>query len=446
MEGTQVITGNLSVDLLIVYIPALLAIVMGILGVLRGSRREAVVSGSIVLASLIILVWSTFWAQDLNSMFSNLSAADARNILGYVTMGVLVLLVGYMLGSALVSRTPISPLSRLGGFLIGAANGLAIGGFFIRHQYDTALLAGNNELATAISNSNIALYLRIWSNWFPLVVAIAAGIVALIGPFRRAQTTVATPDTRTDWGPSAAPAVGAAPMAAPGPAAYTTGYGQGFTGQYPQQQPQYGQQYGQPYAQPQPPTQQYAAYPQYGQQPAPPPVAPPPSASPMYSSTSYAPTPPTNPRLDDAPPTTIMPGSDQARNTPPGGQETHYFGTTRSATPADTGSQSRPPDWAGYGSEPSWLTSTPPSSGSSAAPQPAPVDSSLVARSEAPTMSQPIIAPSPASSPDDAGASAGSQPDTDSSSSSFVNCSRCGTLVPADATFCTECGNRLKTA
>ena len=433
MEGKYVITGNLSVDLLVLYVPALLAIVMGILGVVRGARREAVVSGSIVLASLIILVWATSWAIDLTGIFTGLSPSGARNALAYVVMTVVVLLVGYLFSSAVVPRTPTSALSRLGGLLIGIANGLAIGGFFIRQQFDTAVLSGgNSDLAASLTSNNIARYLWIWANWFPLVVAIIAGIVAIIGPFRRAQTAIATPPAGTDWGPSTAPAVGAvgAPIATPGPAAYTTGYGPGFTSQQPQQpspqygqQPQYGRQYGQAPNQPQPYAASGQPYSPYPQQPA----------------------PPTNPRLDDAPPTAHMPPSDLARSTPSGGQETNYFGSTPSATPSDIGSQPKSPDWPAYGNEPSWLTSTPPApsaaSPGSGAPSSPPVDSSLVSRAEAPTLAQPILTPAT----DDAGALTPSQPDAGAASLTDVNCPRCGTLVPSDATFCTECGNRLKT-
>jgi hypothetical protein len=447
-----VITGNLSVDLLVLYVPALLAVVMGILGVVRGARREAVVSGSIVLASLIILVWATSWAIDLTGIFTGLSPSGARTTLAYVVMGVVVLLVGYLLGSAVVPRTSISALSRLGGLLLGIANGLAIGGFFIRQQYDTAVLSGGNtELAVALTSNNMARYLWIWANWFPLAVAIVAGIVAIIGPFRRAQTAIATPPAGTVWGPSTAPAVGAvgaAPIATPGPAAYTTGYGPGFTSQYPQQpSPQYGQQYGQAPAQPQPYAASGQPYSPYPPQPAPPPPAAPPSSSPLYPAPSYTPTPspPTTPRLDDAPPTAHMPTSEPPRSTPSGGQETSYFGTTPSSKPPDTSSQSRPSEWSGSGNEPSWLiSSSPPSSAASSdpsAPSSPPVDSSLVSRAEAPTLAQPIITPST----DDAGALTTSQPDDVADALADVNCPVCGTLVPSDATFCTECGNRLKT-
>jgi hypothetical protein len=432
-------TGNLATDFLIVFIPGALAIIMGILGALRGARREAVVSFSIVLAALIILVWGTPWASDLTGMFANLQSGDTRNALAYVVLALSVLVIGYMLGSAIVPRTPISAMSRVGGFLLGVANGLAIGGYLIRIQYESALLnpGANVDLIDTLTTNIVARGLWIWANWFPLAIAIIAAIVALVAPFRRAQTIVATPSASTDWGPSAAPAVGAT-MAAPGPAAYTTGYGQGFTSQYPQQQaPQYGPQFPQAPAQPQPYVasgQAYSPYPQFGQQPAP-------SNPQPASQQPYTPVPSTQGRLEDAPPTVAMPSSDTTRPTPPGGQETLYIGTT---PPNNAAAQSKPPEWSGY-NEPSWLTSTQPASsnasGASASSSPQ-LDSSLVARSEAPTQAQPVVTPPPAKS--GSGPSTGPLSDNDSDTKSFVHCPRCGTQVPADATFCTECGNRLK--
>lgn len=428
------ITGNFSTDILIIYIPAALAILMGVLGTLRGARREAIVSGSIVLAALIIIVWGVPWATDLSNIFTNFTVSDSRNVLAYIVMGLSVLVIGYMLGSALVPRTPTSPISRLGGLLLGIANGLAIGGYFIRGQYDSAVLnpsGANLDLINTLTSNTIARYLWIWANWFPLAVAIIAAIVALVGPFRRAQTVVATPPARTDWGPNPAPAVGAATIAAPGPAAYTTGYGQAFTGQYPQQPaPQYGQQ--PPQAPTQPYTyapagqQQYAPYPQFGAQPqqSPPAPAHQPSTPPSYASTQYAPSPAPAPapvsRVEDAPPTTLMPGSDQQRSTPSGGQETLYMGSTPARSPKDTGPLGDHHEWTSANNVPAWLAS--PQSGQASSPQ---VDSSLVSRADAPTQAQPIIS-------------------STSGTAAMVNCPRCGTANAADATFCTECGNKLK--
>ena len=453
-------TGNFSTDLIVVYLPTLLAVVMAVVGALRGARREAVVSASILLAALIIIVWGVPWATDLANIFTNFSIGDSRNVLSYIVIALTVLVIGYMLGSALVPRTPISALSRVGGFFLGAANGLAIGGFIIRGQYESALLSGgssNSELVNILTTYAVSRYLWIWANWFPLAIALIAALVALIGPFRRAQTTVATPAANTDWGPSTAPA---ATMSAPGPAAYTTGYGQGFTSQYPQVpsqpgQPQYSQQ--PPYGQYQAPTQaqQYVPSPaaqQYGQ----------------YNPTSYNPTP-SAPSIHLLPLclfTCLLLRTLPRRPRRPAGRTPRQLRRCRPRmrpvlhllagqqlfiwevlyrrqrrTPIRTSKHLIGRDTT---TEPSWLTPTAPGSSapSDATIPPAVVDSSLTARAEAPTQAQSIIDPAPVTSGD---SSPVSQAD-DSPDAASVTCSRCGTLVPADATFCTECGNRMTAA
>jgi hypothetical protein len=424
---------------------------MGILGILRGTKREVVVSGAIVLASLITLVWGVPWATDIHDMLTNFSVSDIRNFLVYTVMILTVLVIGYLLGSALVPRTRITPLSRFGGLLVGIANGLAIGGYFIRSQYESANLdatGGNVDLINTLTTNTFSRSLWIWSNWFPLAVAIVAAIVAIVGPFRRVQAAVATPAADTNWGPATAPSVGnraamaspAAPLASPGPAAYTTGYGQGFTGQNPQQTNQPYQPYGQ------------------NQQPTPPAFgAGYPSASPI---------PPAPARVEDAPPTMPMPTGDQARSAPEGGQSTHYFGAGSGASSPPATPTPPPSEWSTYGSEPSWLTAqsrTPSSSQlpteslptrkSDSAVAGSRLDNSLLSRSVAPTQAQPVVgdatlvvpaAAAPAT--DIANATADTSPAklVSGPGTGPLNCPRCGAAVPADATFCTECGNRLR--
>jgi len=444
-------TGSLLTDILALYLPLALALVMGLLGLFRGVRREAVVSLSIVLGALIVSVWAAPWGSDLHDTFSNFGQQDIQTWLGVIVLVLVCLVIGYGLGSAITPRGPLTAMSRLGGLLIGLGNGAALGGWILRNYYNALeidLSGSNATVFSAITDNIISRSLIIWAGWFPLVVALIAAIVALTGPFRRAQTVVATPSAQTNWAPSTAPAVAATTPAGGLPTSYTPQ-------QYPQQYPQ--QQYGQ--------QQQYAQQypPQFGAQ-AQPAAAPP---AQQAAAASYAPAAAPYPsgqpaaRVQDAPPTMPMPTSDL-----PGpaasGQETAYFGapsgatsspppSVSSTTPTSSGGMSRPdtgplgdlpddmqassstPAWA-QPPDSSWL-SAPTVDTSSRSPN---VDNSIISRSEAPTMAYPV------SPGDSSSSSSSSSPSSPSSEAALINCPRCGALVPGDAVFCTECGNRLK--
>jgi hypothetical protein len=437
-------TGNTGTDILIIWAPLALVLIMGLLGLLRGARREAVVSLAIVIGALIITVWISpgsgagSWAIDLQAAFSGLGLQGTETWLGVILLLLVALVIGYGMGSAVVARGPMSGMMRLGGFLLGLANGAALSGWLLRNYY-LALqldLSGSNQTTFNTIYSNVISHsLIVWANWFPLIVALIAAIVALVGPFRRAQTVVATPAAQTNWAPSTAPA---ATTAAAMPTSYTPQYPQ----QYAQSQPQ---QYTQPYA------QQYQ--PQFGAQPQQPMAAP--SAA-VYSPSSYSAGPPSSPqpaRVQDAPPTMPMPSSDLPR--PSGSQDTHYFGGA-SSSPASTVSspsagapdsggtksgpstgplgdlhdtaqaQSSPPAWA-QTPDSSWLAA--PKADGPSPQSPSSSSGSAVDSSEAPTMAYQVTSGSTS---------------TSSTPGALTNCSRCGALVPGDATFCTECGNRLK--
>src|SRR5436190_1044476 len=211
-------TGDTLTDILVIYLPLALPIIMGIVGLFRGARREAVVSFSIALAALIIAVWGEAWSNDIHDSFTNFGTLETRTWLGVITLILVTLVVGYGLGSATTPRGPMTAMSRLGGLLIGLGNGAALGGWILRNYYNALLLdlsGSNTTIFNAITDNVISRYLIIWAGWFPLVVALIAAIVALTGPFRKAQTVVATPSAQTNWAPSAAPAVGATASYAP---------------------------------------------------------------------------------------------------------------------------------------------------------------------------------------------------------------------------------------
>ncbi len=180
----------------LVWLPVALAVVLGIVGLLRGAVREALVSVSVLLGALIIQTWAALWAGDAVEAFPSLDRTQVELALNIVVIGLVVLVVGYLLGSALVSRAdPISAASRLAGALIGLANGAAIGGWLLRLGYLANPSGGQLD-------NDISRYLIIWAGWFPLVAALVAAIIALVGPVRRARTRVAEPAPQTNWTPA----------------------------------------------------------------------------------------------------------------------------------------------------------------------------------------------------------------------------------------------------
>jgi hypothetical protein len=404
-------------DIFIVWIPIVFALLIGVLGAIRGVRREAVVSMSVVLGALILMVWASSWATDLNSLVTGMTVADWQATLGYVVMGLVVLGAGYGLTSALVPRGAPTAASRLGGFFLGLANGAAIAGWIMRNHYialrDSGA-SGSTETMNMLFNTEASKYLIIWSGWFPLVVAAVAAIIAIVGPARRIR-----PTTLDEWTPAAPPtpapppALGVAPVGGPGvPASPATtarpvygGTAEGSTLVLPE-------------------TQRVP----YGARPA----------EPDISSRARA----------DAPPTMPMPGS-EGRPLYSGGQETLNLGLTGSPSAAETPSatvQARPsssttsttststpprasdqttqPHATPSGpDEPSWLAA-PLSTGRTdpALERSSAARDSLIARSEAPT----------------------AEPVQREQDESMITCPRCGSREFASAAFCTQCGNRLK--
>lgn len=421
-------TGNVLTDILIIWAPLALMLLMGVVGLLRGAQREAIVSLAIVLGALIISVWSGSWATDLHDAFTSMAQQDTETWLGVLVLVLITLVAGYGLGSAIVPRGPLSGMSRVGGFVVGLANGAALSGWLLRNYYNALLLdlgGSKGTIFNTLQDNPITYWLIIWAGWFPLVVALGAAVVALIGPFRRAQTAVATPSAQTNWTPSAAPAVTAASVTAA--SAVPTSYTQQYPPQYGQ--PQQPQQYTQPYAQPYPP--------QFGAQPQAPTTPPAQSASAaVYSPPGYGAAPQTGPqpaRVQDAPPTMPMPTSDL----PPSSSRTGGPSSPGAKSAPNTGplgdlsgnaqTQSASPSSA-QTPDSSWLAA-PKTDGSSSPTSSSSLDNSAIARSEAPTTAYQVTSGSASPS---------------SSQGALTNCPRCGALVPADATFCTECGNRLK--
>ncbi|MDQ5823302.1 MAG: zinc-ribbon domain-containing protein [Chloroflexota bacterium] len=219
--------GGSTSDILAMALPVVLALVMGILGAARGFRREAIVSGSIVLGALIVQQWASLWATDLYDMYTGVSHEMQQVALSQVLMSLIVLVIGYGLGS-LVPRGRVPSGSRVGGLLLGLANGSAIGGWLLRYIYTS--LDGAQPSSSLYQNV-VTQSFMIWAGWFPVALAVMGALVALIAPFRRSevevtQTAVATPAPAPVWTPPPhAPAYGATTTTtntAYGPPAYGT--------------------------------------------------------------------------------------------------------------------------------------------------------------------------------------------------------------------------------
>ncbi|MEA2574710.1 MAG: hypothetical protein QOH93_2008 [Chloroflexia bacterium] len=195
------ISGSPS-EILAMALPVVLAIVLGILGAVRGFRREAIVSGSIVLGALIVQQWASLWSDDLYGMYTGMSREMLQVVLSGLLLSLIVLVLGYGLGS-LVRRGPVTGGSRAGGLLLGLANGSAIGAWILRYIYTS--LDGAQPSSILYQNS-VTQSFMIWAGWFPVALAVLGAIVALVAPFRRSEVEVtqavaAAPATAPVWTP-----------------------------------------------------------------------------------------------------------------------------------------------------------------------------------------------------------------------------------------------------
>jgi uncharacterized membrane protein required for colicin V production len=410
-------------DIFVIWLPIIFALLLAALGFVRGVRREAIVSLAVVLGGLILTVWASSWATDVASVIPGLAVADWQATLGYIVMGLVVLAAGYGLASALVTRGPITAASRLGGFLLGLANGAAIAGWIMRNHYLALRDSGAADSAQTMDmlyRTPVSFGLILWSGWFPLVVAAAAAIIAIVGPARRVR-----PTTLEDWTPPATAAPAPPPTLGVPPAA-----GPGAT---PSQPPSGSTPYG------------GAAYggAAYGGSASRDTSAGSTSVLAETRPTAYGARVPERSPGADSPPTMPMPGS-EGRPLYSGGQETLNLGLAdrpSSAPAPDATVPSRPasdhgsatpdthattPNPTTLGEGPSWLAA-PMSTGRTDPAldrQPTGERDSLVSRSEAPTVEQPVM-------------STGSE--------AIVTCPNCGSREFASAAFCTQCGTRLKT-
>ncbi|MDQ3704029.1 MAG: zinc-ribbon domain-containing protein [Chloroflexota bacterium] len=481
--------GGSTSDILAMALPVVLAIVMGILGAARGFRREAIVSGSIVLGALIVQQWASLWATDLYDMYTGVSREMQQVALSQVLMSLIVLVIGYGLGS-LVPRGRVPSGSRVGGLLLGLANGSAIGGWLLRYIYTS--LDGAQPSSSLYQNV-VTQSFMIWAGWFPVALAVVGALVALIAPFRRSevevtQTPVATPTpapvwtppppapaygatttttTNTAYGPPAygAPAYGAPAYGAPppsrmsGPVGAATPYDRTVANLSP---------YATPEARPQPPydaprTQAFGGLD----------VPPPAPARDPYSPNPYNPTPydtstrnfsPVTSHEGVAPSTGVLADSHQGspvRQAPiyrSGIGDTLGTGSTASAADTDNETSQQPATAAPEALRPSsdWLATSTVATQPESAPATAPegVEEPTAAEQDGgqadrePEMreTEPVASAVGDETRDDEDeapvAAAAGTPYTPTD----VTCANCGATMLSSARFCTECGTPVARA
>src|SRR5439155_17528570 len=117
-----------------IWFPLGIMLLFAVLGAVRGVVREALVAVAIVLASLIIMLWSDQWGPPVHDLFSGMTLGQEEFALSFALLWLVVLVVGYGMGG-FVPRGPLATPSRLGGFLVGLMNGAAVAGWSFRFAY-----------------------------------------------------------------------------------------------------------------------------------------------------------------------------------------------------------------------------------------------------------------------------------------------------------------------
>jgi hypothetical protein len=183
------------------WLPLAITLAFGVVGLIRGVLREAFVAASVVLAALINFQWAGQWGEGLYSFYKGISQREEQFIISAVVLWLIVLVIGYGLGSLLPKGSVSMPWRLLGGML-GLAAGAAVAGWSLRYfitNPDGTLSPG------LLVDYPVSRAFMIWAGWFPLVLALVATLLVIMVPLRRAQSAVAQPSAATDWGPSASP-------------------------------------------------------------------------------------------------------------------------------------------------------------------------------------------------------------------------------------------------
>lgn len=406
-------------DLLPTIFPLALTLLMGFIGLARGVRREAVVSAAIVLGALIVEQWAAPWAADLYALFTGVGRDWQQLVLSYALLILVVLVLGYGLGK-FVHTLPVGRSGRTWGLLLGLLNGAALSGWLLRYIYTN--LDGAQATSPLYQNP-VSYGFMIWAGWFPVALAVIGAVVALLTPVRRVQAVVSQPSAGTDWAPAPVPV--AAPITSTSTAVTSTRYSEPAG----------------PIASSLAPTQPYNAQSFGAPMPSYAPAPPPPTPSPILSANSYRAEPLAG---HDAPSTQLLPVS-EASQAPQGvgaadaqGSVTRNFVPPLNNVPPDgsahaAAASSEPPATAEWkpGATPSWLMG-----GSTPAPATEVIHTPSSALSDAGGGGS-TQAGLPANEVDKATPITGPLHEQALSGKA---CQTCGSALPPNARFCTECG------
>lgn len=407
-------TADLQTQIFTTWLPLVVAVILALVGLLRGALREAILAGTVALAAFINSQWAAQWGSGLYGLSSSWPQQGVQFTISVIVLWATTLIVGYGLGS-LLPRTPIPAWSRFAGGLFGLLSGAALAGWSLRYYITNTdgTLAPGVLLDTPVSRVFI-----IWATWFPLILALLGVIAVIVGPLRRMQGAVAQPTEDTNWTPAstARPPLSGASSTAPIAAVGAPGVSV-------------------PYAPPPQAARDTAPVPQYG-----------------YNDVSRTRSIPEV----DAPPTNLLPAREASAYpgyTPPSGGPTDTTRITPSGS-GDTGTYFSA-DTASS-SDSSWLLQSNEAARSAGSGEPQPEakageDSaarlsgdSLAAETASGSADAPTSYP-PQETPEDSAAETDTAPPVTPAATApdTKTCPNCGTKVASTALFCTNCGTRL---
>jgi hypothetical protein len=382
------------------WLPLVITLIFGLIGLIRGVVREVLVAASVVLGAFVVSQWAGQWSGGLFQFYNGIAQEQQQFYLSIGVLWLIVLVIGYGLGIYMPRERPRA-LSRLAGGLLGIASGAALAGWSLRYSITTVEGALRQGF---LLDDPVSRGFMIWANWFPIMLVLLGALLAILVPVRRAQRAIAEPSDATDWEPTARPAPAPAtagsatpaPVPAPIPARSV-------------------------------PSSSAAAPPAYDPQAATQPYAARPYGAPLATSSP-----------EDAPATSLLPTAEptttlrSAADRP--AAQTRQFNTMPPSDSSDTISPfgGSPSSTSGPASEPSWLLQsvqdTERGEGASNSPT-----------GNASKETRPYATITPTGT----GASQDSKPVTGGEQPGARKCPNCGSTVLPGAFFCTECGTRV---